>query len=102
MVALPSTVTQIVQAFEDYMRKCGGTYKEWYVGVASDPKKRLFQDHNVSEQFGQWIYQDALSDSAARQVEQTFLARGCKGGPGGGDSGTRYAYLYKMTGQTRQ
>ncbi len=102
MPALPNTVTQIVQAFQVYMRQNGGAYGAWYCGVAADPRKRLFQDHNVSEQFGQWIYQDALSDTAARQVEQYFLARGCKGGPGGGDGDTRYAYLYKVTSQTKE
>ncbi len=102
MTALPNTVIQTIQAFEDHRQTRGGAYEYWYAGVASDPKKRLFQDHNVSEPFGQWIYQDVFSDAAARQVEDYFLARGCKGGPGGGDSGTRYAYLYKVTSQTKE
>jgi hypothetical protein len=100
-----STVTtgqQAVTDIENYIRQCGGGYSAWYCGIASDPRKRLFSDHNVVEQGGCWIFRDCGSDAIARQVEDYLLARGCKGGSGGGDRSTRYAYAYKITPASRE
>jgi len=33
-----------------HMDDRGGPYSEWYVGIAEDPKDRLFNDHNVQNQ----------------------------------------------------
>ena len=89
--------------FESYIRKNGGVYRQWYVGVATDPKKRLFNDHNVNEKNDSWIYSDHLgTDAVARMVEDYFLRKGCIGGPGGGDSSSCYAYAYKINGHTRE
>jgi len=40
------------QAYDEilaYIKRQGGPYKIWYVGITSDAPKRLFQDHNVTE-----------------------------------------------------
>lgn len=81
----------------------GGTgYRNWYAGVASDPRRRLFVEHNVEEHGGRWIFRPCSSDDVAREVEQHFLGKGCQGGPGGGDGGTRYVYAYLVTPSTRE
>jgi len=90
----------IISDFEAYMRNHGGRYPEWYAGIASDPKGRLFNDHNVSESSDAWIYRDCGSATAARTVEDYFLRKGCDGGTGGGDNTTRYVYAYKKNGHT--
>ena len=54
-------------------------YSQWYVGVATDPRARLFQDHNVNEQSDAWIYDNCGTDTAARSVEDYFLGKGCDG-----------------------
>jgi len=82
------------------MAKCGEPQRRWYVGVAADPRARLFHAHNVSEQNGVWIYRELSTDEEARRVEQHFLARGCDGSGGGGDRRTRFAYLYLKTSYT--
>jgi hypothetical protein len=69
-----------------YIQRNGGTYSDWYVGIVSDPRNRLFRDHNVSENGGAWIYREAESSSAAREVEEYFVnLLGTNGGSGGGD-----------------
>lgn len=94
---------ETIANFESYIRKNGGVYSQWYAGVATDPKQRLFNDHNVNEQRDIWIYSKHLkTDTAARIVEDHFLKKGCKGGPGGGDSSSCYAYAYKVNGHTRE
>lgn len=94
---------QIARAFEDYIRNNDSDYRNWYVGIASEPRERLFNDHNVDEQKGQWLYSEATSADAARVVERYFVnVKGTKGGSGEGDSNSCYVYAYKIYQQTRQ
>jgi hypothetical protein len=94
--------TQAIAEIDAHIAKCGGTNSVWYCGVASDPRKRLFIDHNVDEKNGAWIHCDCGADTAARRVEDHFLRKGCRGGGGGGDRTTRHVYAYKITGTTRE
>lgn len=74
----------------------------WYVGIATDPETRLFQDHNVDKKYGRWIYRQAKSEADARDTEQYLLKHySFQGGPGGGDK-PRFVYAYKITAATRQ
>jgi len=94
---------ETVKAFQEYISKDGGVFTQWYVGVAADPKKRLFNDHSVNEKTDLWIHSKHLgTDVAARYVEDVFLSKGCKGAPGGGDSNSCFAYAYKINGHTRE
>ena len=72
----------------------------WYVGVAKDARDRLFNDHNVSQQKGYWIFRECENDSVSRDIEHYFLKLGCKGGDGGGDYRSKYVYAYKITNTT--
>lgn len=88
---------------KNHIHECGGQYSNWYVGIASDPKERLFTEHNVSEKNGAWIYREAENSSAAREVEEYFVnTLETDGGPGGGDSSTKYVYAYKKTSYTNE
>jgi len=72
----------------------------WYVGIATDARNRLFNDHNVSEKEGSWIYRNANSERDARDTEKHLLDNyNYKGGTGGGDKPT-YVYAYKITNTT--
>lgn len=96
-----STEAQIKSDIHDFIRKGGGAYKEWYVGVTSDPEKRLFEEHNVDKAKDLWIYRTADSASIARSVEQYFIDLGCDGGPGGGDYTAKVVYAYKKSWRTK-
>jgi hypothetical protein len=85
-----------------YMKKYGGIYSAWYIGIAADPRQRLFTDHSVSEKGDAWLHTDCGNDASARKVELAFLNAGCKGGDGGGSRDTRYVYAYKITALTRE
>ncbi len=82
------------------IQKSGANYRDWYVGLAINPRERLFDGHNVSEKSGIWIARDAGSEMVAREVEALFLKKGCKGGTLKKDS-SRHVYAYKMTRTTR-
>ena len=94
------TKTQIIAEIDAYMQSVGGQNKNWYVGIASEPRKRLFEDHNVSEKTGRYIARQALSEQAARDIEAAYHKIGCDGGPGGGDKNTVWVYSYFKMPQT--
>ena len=80
-----SNANDLITCLQQYIDRTGGTDSGygWYVGVTSDPRRRLFEEHKVNEQGGAWIYGQADSSSIAREVEEHFLTKGCQGGPGG-------------------
>lgn len=101
MNAVRKTATQITQEIDCYIRQNGGGYSQWYAGIATDPRDRLFNDHNVDEKSGAWIYRDCGSENTARQIEKYFLNLSCEGGAGGGIS-PKFVYAYKTTLNTRE
>jgi hypothetical protein len=90
----------IIAVIDTYMKKFRYKNSDWYVGIASVPRARLFIDHTVDEKNGIWIYEPATSDSVARAVEQAYLDAGHDGGSGGGDSSTIYFYAYVKLQET--
>lgn len=98
---MAKTKQEIIADLDSYMRQGGGGYRSWYVGVASDSRTRLFNDHQVKENGGSWIYCGAASSDSARAAEEYFLSLGCDGGPGGGDAQTKSVYAYKKEWYTK-
>ncbi|GIW81691.1 MAG: hypothetical protein KatS3mg105_3498 [Gemmatales bacterium] len=90
---------RVASEIQAHVDKCGGNYSGWY---ASDPRARLFNDHNVDEDNGAWIFRDAGTNAVAREVEAHLHSLGCKGSGGGGDGTTRYVYAYRITRATRE
>ena len=68
----------------DYMISVGGVFSDWYVGVTSDVRQRLFVDHRVQEETDAWVHKPCADDASARKVEANFLRLGCDGAGGGG------------------
>lgn len=94
------TARQIIADIDAYMTSVGGRASDWYVGIASDPEARLFNDHGVARVGGNWIWRRAISSDAAREVEKAYLDTGHDGGPGGGDSSTDCVYAYRKASGT--
>ncbi|NQT49456.1 hypothetical protein HQ571_02050 [Candidatus Kuenenbacteria bacterium] len=92
---------KIIDAMKEHIGIRGGVYSDWYFGIARDPRKRLFGDHQVREQEDHWIFMNAESEIIARSVELHFIeVLGVDGGSGGGDSTTVYVYVYKKASHT--
>ena len=96
------TTQQIINEISKYVDDNGGQYSNWYVGITSDPEKRLFTEHGVDQEYGKWIHAPADSNEVARTVEKHFLDLGCDGGAGGGDNTSKTIYAYKKTISTNQ
>lgn len=80
-----------------HINKQGGQRSSWYVGIAADIKQRLHGDHRVPENDHWFIWRETFSANDARAVEKALIEWGCAGGPGGGDSNTRFVYAYLKT-----
>lgn len=86
-----------------YIEQRGGAYREWYVGIATDPRARLFRDHGVGENGDFWIYRECESSLVAREVKEFFVRiLGADGGVGGGYASTQSVYAYLKTPRTYQ
>lgn len=91
------TEAEIIIEIERYISNCGGTFSSWYVGIAADPRDRLFNDHSVDEMNDNWIFRTATSSSVARKIERYFIfTKGTKGGSGGGDENSKSVYAFKI------
>ena len=96
------TEEQIKAEITAHIRKNGGSYSGWYVGIAKDAEKRLFEEHGVVKNGDGWIYRQAESNRAARDVESYFVNElGTDGGLGGGDLESDSVYAYKKNSHTK-
>lgn len=97
---MSKTDLQIVQEILNYVGP-NENYRNWYAGIATDPKARLFSDHNVTEHGWGWIWSAAINVEHARNAEKILHAKGFDGDSGGGDNPI-YVYAYKKTSTTRE
>lgn len=78
-------------------------FADWYVGVASDPRDRLFRHHRVNEAAGDWAYEEAESAKAARRIARSFHdGAGFAGDVDESDPNALYVYIYLKTRDTRE
>jgi hypothetical protein len=91
---------QAYDEIKSHIDKSGEPYRNWYAGIATDARKRLFEDHNVSEENGWWTYRTCSTDKDARAVEEALFKLGCDGDVGGGDESTTAVYAYLKTSTT--
>ena len=91
---------QTLNKIKSFIDEHNNNYPKWYSGIASNPKERLFKEHNVSEESGLWIFQRCLSEQSARDAEKALLELGCDGSTGGGDESSVYAYAYQKSVNT--
>ena len=65
------------------------TYASWTIGVTDDLTRRRAEHGNPSP----WHEWDADTETVARNVEAYFIAKGMKGGAGGGGRAD-YVYIF--------
>ena len=88
----------IIDDIDQFMRKHGGTSKEWFVASSINPKVDLFRYHGFRKG-DKGLMRTAMSELQAAEVAEFFMDQGAKGN----DeviTGATYVYAYKRTAHT--
>jgi hypothetical protein len=92
------------QAYDDilaHIKKQGGGYSAWYVGITSKIDIRLYGNHKVPRENHWFAYRTCVNNESARAVEKVLLALGCDGGGSGRDEDSVIVYAYLKTSFTK-
>jgi hypothetical protein len=85
----------IVMEMLEFIQREGGHPKTWCVGVTNDPRRRLFDEHQVHYQNDAWIYRTVASEGEAQHVQAYFLEFGLAEGEEGWRPGACMVYAYR-------
>jgi hypothetical protein len=85
----------IVMEILEFIQREGGHPRIWCIGVTNDPRRRLFDEHQVHYQKDAWIYRTAMSESEALQVQSYFLEFGLNESEEGWWPGACTVYAYR-------
>jgi hypothetical protein len=86
---------RLLDKITGYVGRYGGLFERWYVGIATDPRHRLFEEHGVSEESEPWIFLKTSSEEVGHQVMEALLHRGMLGGRGWADGDGSFVYAYR-------
>lgn len=97
------TAQELYSAIDEHLGKSKRQYyREFYCGITDDVNRRLFHEHNVSEENGFWIYGPADNINVAREVEKHYLDLGMQGSGGGGTDQSIWVYCYLVMQYTKE
>ncbi len=69
------SVQQIKFEIFGYIKEFGSNFDDWFVGISSDPKKAMLEQHRVDEIEDIWLYKQAVSFAACRTIQKYFLEK---------------------------
>ena len=70
---MPTKREEIIDEIKRNIRKVGGEFTEWCVGLAKDARGPFFHNHLVAELGDGLIYREAFTADAARAVEEHLI-----------------------------
>jgi hypothetical protein len=92
---------QIIADVEAFVFKHGGSFKEWYVGAAAEPRDKLFDVHKFQRKVDVGLIRTAPTWEQAREVVAFFVTSfGAKGDPGTVTESDVHVYAYKTAPHT--
>jgi hypothetical protein len=93
---------QIVSRIKSHIRKRGGKYPAWIVGVSKDAREQLFEAHGVRRKGDKWILLHAESSLIARKVRHYLVNKlGIAGAEGLAGKTADFVYAYRKSPNTR-
>jgi hypothetical protein len=91
--------SEIMDDITSFIGRNGGNPKEWYVGIAADPKDQLFKTHGFKKgDYG--LFRQAPSELQAGEIAEYFVGQGAKGAFGV-KAGLEFVYAYKLNEHTK-
>lgn len=94
-----SLIMGLVRNLTNLIESHDPNYKNWYVGITDDINRRSSEHNITNEKAG---YVDAISKENAQTIETHLLSLGCRGGTGGGNSLSKYVYVYHISQSTNE
>ena len=89
-------VDSIVKDILSYIFENDFQLSEWYVGIASNPREKLFQEHNVMEDSDLWIIRAAESITSAKSIAYHIISRyGTDGLLKSNSETSKFVYAFK-------
>jgi len=84
--------------FNVYMRKIGGNWSDWYVGISTTEaiENQLFNQHRVNKEKGLWIYQTVTMVTTAQSIFHYYKENGTQGGIHGTGNTAVKIYAFKL------
>lgn len=99
---MPKTNQQVIEEIKTHIRKRGGEYRDWYVGVGTKGHEALFSRHRVREKGDRWICRKASTPQAACEIRDHFVRELSADGEGGpGAKAARMVYAYRKASHTQ-
>ena len=92
----------IVGRIKGHIKKRGGAYSAWVVGISKEPRGRLFNKHGVRKVGDVWILMHAQTHEVARNV-RLYLARKFSliRGSDSKDPTADFVYAYRKSANTK-
>ena len=91
---LPLKARDVYEEMLAHINKLGGSYPDWYCGIAPNWVNRLLIEHKVPKEGHPYIARQCYTGDDARAVENALVELGCDGAPGKGDKTSVYVYAY--------
>ncbi len=63
---MPTVSNEIIENFNDHIRKFGGDFSAWSVGIAHDGHNPVFEAHQLEDTDDALIYREAYTPARAR------------------------------------
>jgi hypothetical protein len=91
----------IVGRIRRHIKRRGGVYSAWVVGISSEPKARMFMKHGVRKAGDAWILVRAETHEVARRV-RLYLTKKLSLVRGSGlkDPKADFVYAYRKSPNT--
>jgi hypothetical protein len=87
---------QITSRIKAHVKKRGGTYGAWSVGISKEPRAKLFTQHGVRKAVDFWILMHAESAKVAQEVKAYFVDKlGMVEGKGKTDAADDFVYAFR-------
>ncbi|MFP4466672.1 MAG: hypothetical protein ACLFP1_06455 [Candidatus Goldiibacteriota bacterium] len=93
---------ELKEAIIEYVRKKGGPFSGWYVGVSKKPDKSIFKDHKVPKKGSPWFYKFASDSMESARVYEQLLMMGFDGDKKSSDPGAFGVYVYRKSKETKE
>ncbi len=88
---------EIISDIEARIKRTGGAYRDWYVGVANDNREPIFEAHLLEDKNDGFLYREASTPGCAREIRDYFATHcGALDDPSGRQGG-RIVYAYRKT-----